>query len=171
MAEELDLWGTTAIKVSGVAPGTAAASATELRANIMTMTQTAEDAVLRPAAPGRWSHGLRAALASRIARLNDCPQLAEHYASLPGAADYQDVSDPEAGDVPADLQACLAFVVRVATRPADITEEDIRVLQDAGVADADIVRLSELNAFLSYQIRLVVGLSLLSGSGEEGAGA
>jgi len=171
VSDELDLWGTTAIKASGVAPGSAAASATELRANIMAMTQTAEDAVLRPAEPGRWSHGLRAALAGRIARLNDCPQLAEHYLALPGADDYLQLADPAAGGIPADLNACLTFVDRVATQPADITAEDVRVLQDAGVADADIVRLSELNAFLGYQIRLVVGLSLLSGSNKTEAGA
>ncbi|MEM7749637.1 MAG: hypothetical protein AAF346_15395 [Pseudomonadota bacterium] len=162
MTGELNVWETTAIKASGVAPGSAAASATELRANIMGMTQTAEDAVLRPAEPGRWSHGLRAALAGRIARLNDCPQLAAHYLALPGASDYQQLADPDASEGPADLQACLCFVDRVATQPGDITADDILVLQDAGVSDADIVRLSELNAFLGYQIRLVVGLSLLS---------
>jgi uncharacterized protein YciW len=35
-------------------------------------------------------------------------------------------------------------------------------LQSAGIADADIVRLSELIAFVSYQIRLVAGLRLMA---------
>ena len=32
-----------------------------------------------------------------------------------------------------------------------------------GVADADIVRLAELNAFLAYQIRVIAGLRLMKG--------
>ena len=47
---------------------------------------------------------------------------------------------------------------------AEMTENDIRTLQNAGITDADIVRLSELNAFLAYQVRLVATLSLLSES-------
>ena len=31
------------------------------------------------------------------------------------------------------------------------------------LADADIVRLAEINAFLAYQIRVVAGLRLLKG--------
>ena len=37
-------------------------------------------------------------------------------------------------------------------------------LQGAGISDADIVRLCELNAFLAYQFRLIAGLRLLSGA-------
>ena len=37
-------------------------------------------------------------------------------------------------------------------------------LKSAGIADADIVRLAELNAFLAYQIRLIAGLKLMQGA-------
>ena len=43
------------------------------------------------------------------------------------------------------------------------TRLDIADLQAAGVADADIVRLAELNAFLAYQIRVIAGLRLMQG--------
>ena len=51
----------------------------------------------------------------------------------------------------------------MAARAREITAEDIRILQDDGISDADIVRLTELIAFVAYQARLVIGLSLLSG--------
>ena len=57
-----------------------------------------------------------------------------------------------------------AFTDQVATRPSAITAADIQNLQDAGIADADIVRLTELNAFLAYQIRLDAGLALMAGA-------
>ena len=162
MSETTNVWATTAVAASSVANNTPAADAVLLREKVLRMTQTAQDAVLRPAQPGRWPHALRAALACRIARLNQSPDVAAHYQAMIGSGDYDHVADPDAGNIPADLKPCLDFMDRVATRPRDITEQDIQILQTAGVADADIVRLSELNAFLAYQIRLVAGLSLLT---------
>ena len=40
-------------------------------------------------------------------------------------------------------------------------EQDIAALKAAGVGEADIVRLSELAAFVNYQLRVVAGLKLL----------
>ena len=51
---------------------------------------------------------------------------------------------------------------RVAALPRDIAAEDIAALQEAGLPDADIVRLCELNAFLSYQCRLDAGLDAIA---------
>ncbi len=161
MAE--DFWSTTAVESSGVEPGTAAGVAVERRMDIMQMTQTAEDAVLRPADPGAWPHELRLALACRIARLNNASRLAAKYLEMLGASHYSQVADPTVENSNGDLVACLAFTDRVAKRPSAITEQDIQVLQGARIADADIVRLTELNAFMAYQIRLVAGLALISG--------
>ena len=158
-----EIWSTTAVESSGVEPGTAAGAAVDHRMDIMQMTQTAEDAVLRPADPGAWSHELRLALACRIARLNNADRLAEKYLEMLGASHYAQVADPTVESSNGDLVACLAFTDRVATRPSAITSQDIQVLQAAGIADADIVRLTELNAFLAYQIRLVAGLALIAG--------
>ena len=78
--------------------------------------------------------------------------------------EYAAIADPNSADVPENLKPCLAFIDRAAVEPAEMTEDDIRTLQSAGITDADIVRLSELNAFLAYQVRLVATLSLLSES-------
>ena len=47
--------------------------------------------------------------------------------------------------------------------PKDAVAGDIQALRAAGLAEADIVRLSELIAFLAYELRLVAGLRLLGG--------
>ncbi len=160
-----DIWQTTAVSQSGARPQTDAGAAVEFRADILAMTQVAEDAVLRPADPGGWPHALRAALASRISHLNAAPGLASRYHAMIEHDQYAPISDPDRPNLDASLDACLAFTDRVATRPHDITADDVAHLQRAGVSDADIVRLCELNAFLAYQIRLVAGLSLLTEAG------
>ena len=159
-----DIWSTTVLAGTGIDPGTAAGTAVERRADIMAMTQTAEDAVLRPNDPGAWPHDLRLALAVRIARLNSADTLASAYQEKLGNSPYADIADPTRDNAHAELAACLRFTDQVATRPSTITAADIEILQDAGIADADIVRLTELNAFLAYQIRLAAGLALLTGA-------
>ena len=45
--------------------------------------------------------------------------------------------------------------------PRKATRADITALKDAGVSEADIVRLSELAAFVNYQQRVIAGVRLL----------
>ena len=155
-------WPTTAVAASGAAPGTPAAAAIDNRANILAMTQSAEDAVLRPRDPGAWPHDLRAALAVRIARHNRSDALAATYAANIATSPHAALADPGASSPDATLAAALTFVDRVATNPRDTTADDIAALQAAGISDADIVRLTELVAFMGYQVRLTAGLALLA---------
>ncbi len=163
MSAASDLWRTTAITGSAVAETSPAGAAATERADIFIMTQTAEDAVLKPSAPGSWPHDLRAALAARVAALNGADELAQRYRAMMQSPDYVPIARPHRGDVAPDIAAPVAFIDAVATAPREITASDIATLRAAGVSDADIVRLTELVAFLSYQVRLVAGLSLLSG--------
>lgn len=50
----------------------------------------------------------------------------------------------------------------MALNPKNASSKDIEALVNAGVPEDDIVRLSELNAFVSYQIRVVAGLRLMA---------
>ncbi|MGR3661280.1 MAG: CMD domain-containing protein [Paracoccaceae bacterium] len=154
-----DIWATTVVLESGVDHGSAAAEAVERRADIMQMTQIAENAVLSPNDPGGWPLPLRAAFATRIARLNGADRLAEYYAGSIDLAEHTSIATPGTDD---KISPSVKFLDAVASRPRDITAEDIKLLQDADITDADIVRLTELVAFVSYQIRLVAGLSLLA---------
>ena len=132
------------------------------RKEVLMMTQAAEDAVLSPTDCGSWPPALRAALAARIASLNALPELADRYSQLIKDDRYASIANPAESGSALNLAPVLAFMDGVAAQPKDINANDITTLQQASVSDADIVRLTELNAFMAYQIRLIAGLNLLS---------
>ena len=71
------------------------------------------------------------------------------------------MADPSTDGKAEGYGAVLALMDKVAARTRDVAASDIAKLQAAGVADADIVRLAELNAYLAYQMRVVAGLRLI----------
>lgn len=152
----------TSTALNAVGPTDALGSAIEGRASIFEMTQAAEDAVLRPKDVGAWSHALRAGMAARIANLNADPDLAKAYAA--DAGEFAVLADPSETGAEQGLEIVLAFMDKVAAETRTVSAEDISGLQAAGVNDADIVRLCELNAFLAYQLRVVAGLRLMKGA-------
>lgn len=154
--------GTTVAAFGGVAADRATASALEARAAVLEMTARAEAAVLTPEDPGAWSHALRAALAARSARLHGLPDLAARYEAVAGTGPGAALADPAETGAALGLAAVVAFMDRVAAVPRDVSADDVVALQAAGIGDADIVRLAELNAFLAYQFRVVAGLRLLA---------
>lgn len=164
------VFDTTTLQASGTTAGTPAGAAAETRTNILTMTQTAEDAVLAPEETGAWSHDLRAALAARVARLNEDEDLALRFCARisPDAIVRVDgdaaLADPSEDGTAQNLAAVVAFMDKVAVNTRAVVAPDISGLQAAGVADADIVRLAELNAFLAYQLRVIAGLRLMGAS-------
>jgi uncharacterized protein YciW len=151
---------------AGVQPGEAAHGALAARAEIAAMTQATHDAALKPKDPGGLSHAERAALASRIASLNADPGLAAHYAALmreaSASAEVERIADP-AFKGSGRIGALIAYTDLASTAPKDAGPDDIEALKQAGIGDADIVRLAELNAFLAYQVRLIAGLKLMRG--------
>ena len=149
----------TALDMADIAPDSAPGRAVEGRANIFELTQAAEEAVLRPKDAGAWPHPLRAALAARIAYLNDEADLAKRYGD--DAGPFLVLADPKETGEAQGLAEIIAFIDKVAADTRHVVAGDVSGLQAAGVADADIVRLAELNAFLAYQIRVIEGLRLM----------
>ena len=133
----------------GAQPGSPVAEAMTARAALLQASQQNYAAVLTPDEPGGLSHTLRFMLAERIARLSGDETLAAHYAGH--------------GEVPMDdrMAAILRHVDLVTLTPREATRNDIEALQTAGVTTADIVRLSQVIAFVSYQIRVIAGLRLM----------
>ncbi len=153
-------------QVAGAAEAGHLRAALELRKDVLAMTAKSRRSVLVPAEPGGLSHALRLGLAVRMARQNGDAALAAAYAGL-GAADAT-VADPASGPSEPRLAALVRHADLVATRPKDATPDDVAKLTAAGIAEADIVRLSQLVAFVAYEARLVAGLRLLA---KHGAGA
>ena len=152
------------LDAAGVPPGSELAEVVAGRADIMALTQATMEAVLAPQDPGGISATERTAFACRIARLNDEPVLAEHFARLEpeaGAALVQ-LADPSfVGDGDVRVGALIRHVDLVTLSPKDATEEDIAALKRAAISEADIVRLTEIIAFVNYQVRVIAGLRLL----------
>ena len=61
-----------------------------------------------------------------------------------------------------DLKILIAFVDKVSNNTKDVEAKDITILQKVGLADEDIVRLCQLIAFVSFQIRVITGLELVN---------
>jgi len=156
-----DIYKTAVVGASGVNVDHDLASVLAERSDIMTMTQQAHDAALRPVEPGGLSHGLRAALACRMARLNSEDGMTAHFKAMIGSG-IEKIDDPAFGGGEDDrLRAIIRHTDLVTADAKSVVEDDISALKKAGVSEDDIVRLSELVAFVNYQVRLATGLRLL----------
>jgi len=112
----------------------------------------------------------RVATALRVAALHEEPAVIGHYTALlrgtPGGSEQLlagVLAGPDAAGLPVRLQAILAHVDLLVIRPAAARPADLKALQAAGLSDAEIVTVSQLIAFTSFQVRVFVGLSLLRG--------
>lgn len=155
----MTLFETTMLSKAGMSETDEFAKAALARANIFGMTQDAEDAVLRPKDSGAFGHDLRAALAARIAHQAEDETLADHY--FMDAGQYAVLANPNQSGEAQGLNTLLSFVDKVANQTRDTATEDVSSLQNAGVSDADIVRLCELVAFMAFQVRVIAGLRLM----------
>lgn len=152
--------------VAGIQAGSPLAALRGLRPNLVAHMQASCDAVIVPEEPGGLPHDLRMALACRIAGQNGDAELDAHYRAMletqPGARRLAAIADgalPAAQ--PADIAALVMHSDLLSTHPKDARRSDIEALTAAGVSDADIVRLSELVALVSFQLRVIAGLRAL----------
>jgi uncharacterized protein YciW len=141
----------------------------EGRGDIFAMTEQAHDAALTPNDPGGLSHAERAALACRMACLTAEDALAQHFDGLMNAANPTDItvriSDPVFdGGSDTRLEALIRYTDLATADTKSVAAADISALTDAGISEDDIVRLSELVAFVNYQARVTRGLRLLAGA-------
>ena len=87
--------------------------------------------------------------------------MADHFADLMDAASSETANPEFDGGADARLAAILRHTDLMTSVAKSVVAGDIDVLKGAGVSEDDIVRLSELFAFISYQIRLTIGLRLM----------
>lgn len=155
---------TTALRFVDLQEAGPVRDALHARADILRMTQQAEEAVLRPRDPGGWSHDLRAALAARIAEQHELADLVLYYKQRVSDGALLPICSPDYDGSDHGLTDVLGFMDRVSREPREVVAADVDQLTGRGVSDADVVRLTELNAFMAYQLRLIAGLTLLGGA-------
>ncbi|MGI4952451.1 MAG: CMD domain-containing protein [Janthinobacterium lividum] len=136
----------------GIAPGTGLALLRAERAAIRDHAQGANEALLTPVDPGGVSLAERANLAVLVAELEGEAALAAHFHAL---------SPAPAGS--ARLELLRRYAGTVATRPDQVGQAGIDALSAAGLTARDIVAVTQLVAFVPYQVRLLAGLRAMQG--------
>jgi CMD domain protein len=161
--------------ILGIAPGSRLAALRRRRPEALRHSQGAHEELLRPADPGGVSHAERAALALRVALREGEGALADRYRALLGRAGAPAALARAAEDLSGDgaaaggerLAALLRHADLVASRPGDCGQADIDRLSALGLSPRDIVAVTQLVAFVPYQVRLLAGLRAMQG--EDGA--
>jgi len=143
--------------IAGIAADSPLGAMRRQRADIFRHTQGSHDVLLTPADPDGVSLAERAAIALRMAEHDHDAALSAHYAKLL----------EQAGGMPHGPRwdALLRHTDLLAAAPGDATAEDLRKLEAVGLSARDIVAVSQLIAFVSYQVRLLAGLRLLQQGG------
>ncbi|MEF2074424.1 hypothetical protein [Consotaella aegiceratis] len=129
------------------------------RSNFLEGSEACRVSVLDPQDDLGLSPALRAAVARRVARSGGSDRLLAEYRA-PAEAELAELAE---GAMPADpaLAAIAAHADMIAAEPAKASANHLAALADAGLTTPQIIALSELLAFVCFQIRVVHGLSLL----------
>ncbi len=131
-------------------------------------TQGSHDVLIAPAHPAGVSLIERAAVALRVASIERDAALVAHYRARLQAvgADQAVIAGVEesgsARGLSPSLAAVLEHVSVVTTVPGSATQARLDALRDAGLAPRDIVTITQIVAFVSYQVRVVAGLRALA---------
>ncbi len=140
--------------IIGATPDSALHQTRALRPDIVRHTQGSHDVLLSPADPGGLSLAERALIAARVAELSGHTGLTGHYRSLLSERDNPVQSERQ--------DTILRHVERVTIAPGTALPEHIHALTAVGLDARDIVALTQIVAFVSYQVRAAIGLGLLS---------
>lgn len=122
-----------------------------------TATQASYEALFNNESPTGLSLATRLHLAEYTAQLHADAVLAEHYRSR--RANLLQGAFP-----PIKLNAALKHVEKITRTPHLATAEDLAALQQEGWQVGEIVTLSEIATFISFQSRVLHGLHLISGT-------
>ncbi|MBB3640099.1 MULTISPECIES: CMD domain-containing protein [Variovorax] len=135
------------------------------REKVLAATQGSYDAMFSPAVEGL-SVAERLFVALHACRVSKADSLAGHYRDrlVAEGADAAVIAAVDAGKPVADarLQAVLAFTGKLIERPIEGDKAAVQSLAQSGLSTPAIVAMSQLIAYLSYQIRVAAGLKALA---------
>ncbi|MGF6210651.1 CMD domain protein [Comamonas sp. 4034] len=158
----------------GLAPGSRTYAARHQREKVAAATQGSYNALFDPALPDL-TLTERLLVALYASRLTPAPELAAHYrerlqqaqadAALIQVAEADEPQDAQRLNQPR-LAAILSFTRTLIEKPVEGDKAALLALPAAGISTPAVVALSQLIAFLSYQVRLVAGLKAMKASEE-----
>lgn len=163
-------------RLMGLQPGDFLSDLRHERPAVRQHSQGSFDALLNVAQAADLSPAERDMVALRVATLHACaPLVALHRerlaalgigpAAMDAAAAGPDANGATAADgFDARTVALLRHADLLTLRPIEARPEHLHALADAGLTPAAIVTLSQLIAFVAYQVRVVAGLTLLERS-------
>lgn len=153
-------------RLVGLRPGDATYAVRHQREKVAAATQGSYDALFDPALSDT-PLAERLLVALYACRLTPAPELAAHYRQALRDANVDsiliqiaeqgsasDFSDPR-------LSAIFEFTRKLIEKPVEGDRAALQTLPNAHISTPAIVALSQLIAFLSYQIRLVAGLKAM----------
>jgi alkylhydroperoxidase domain protein/CMD domain protein len=157
--------------LAGIAEGSPLAELRAQRPESRDHAQGSYEALFAPAESTGLSGPERYAVALRVASHHAAPEAIEHYRAglvAAGADDatvkaVESTSGAGADALPTRLQALIAHADLLSTHPVDATPDSHQALSDAGLSTGEIVTLSQIIAFLSFQIRAITALQLMGG--------
>jgi alkylhydroperoxidase domain protein len=144
-------------RILGIDAGSPLAAVRARRPEATAHTQGSYDALFVNDSATSVTPAERFAIAKHVAELHAAPRLIDHYAEQLRAAGG-DRSDPSER-----LRAMLAHADLLVIRPAAATPANLEALQHAGLTAPEIVTVSQVIAFTSFQVRVLAGLALLRG--------
>lgn len=153
--------------LAGIAPGSKLAELRAARPVLVKATQGSHEALFEPEDLGGVGHRERDGLALRIAVLTPSPELIGWHRERLAAQgeDAATIAAFEAGPDGPGLTTREVALLRhadiLANTPGEASPEAIAALKAAGFGPRDIVTISQLIAFVSFQARLLVGLRLV----------
>ncbi|CAE6788712.1 hypothetical protein R69927_05498 [Paraburkholderia domus] len=152
--------------LAGLQAGSPLAAIRHARDKVALHTQRSEDALFDPSLP-ELSLQERLFAAWYTARLSLADDLADAYTARLIAAGAQPVTldaiETDSLDPATDarLIAILSHVKLLTIKPLEARPENLQTLQHAGITTRGIVALSQLIAFVTYQLRVIAGLTAL----------
>jgi len=150
-------------RIAGLSPGSNTYAVRHQRDKVAAATQGSYEALFAPGLQGL-SLQERLQVALHACQLTPAPELAAHYRERLQAAgaDAAQIAAAESGKAAEPrLAAMLEFTRKLIEKPVEGDESALKALPAAGLSTPAVVALSQLIAFLSYQVRLVAGLKAM----------
>lgn len=158
-------------QLAGVAPGSPAARLREQRPDLTRFSQASYESLLEPETDDGLPRKEREMVALRVALLTPDERLAKWHEDRLAAGSETAATVSAVTDFPAvspDLTPREVAILRhtdlVTFRPTDAEPSDIEALRAVGLSTLEIVTLSQLIAFVAFQVRVLAALRAFGGT-------